>query len=153
VFSNREIVVSKRLAYISPVRPIRKYGSLCWDPYREGQINALDRVQKKAAKFANHTNDSVWETLAQRRQIAHICSHFKAYTGELPLRTTRDRFGRTMLHEQGYHGRKIRVRKQRRDMGKCSFVNRAIKPHNLLPAEALATLTCKSHIFERGLGK
>ena len=37
--------------------------------YREGQINALDSVQKKAAKFANHTNDSVWGTLAQCRKI------------------------------------------------------------------------------------
>ena len=26
----------------------------------EGQINALDRVQKKAAEFANLTNNSVW---------------------------------------------------------------------------------------------
>jgi hypothetical protein len=28
------------------------YGAACWDPYREGQIYALDRVEKKAAKFA-----------------------------------------------------------------------------------------------------
>jgi len=68
----------KSLAYISPVRPFRTYEASCWDPYREGQINALDRVQKKAAKFANHTKYSVWKTLAQRRQIARICSHFKA---------------------------------------------------------------------------
>jgi hypothetical protein len=27
-----------------------------------GQMNTLERVQKKAAKFANHTNVSVWET-------------------------------------------------------------------------------------------
>ena len=48
----------------------------------KGRINALDRVQKKADKFANHTNDSGWETLAQRRKIARICSLFKAYTKE-----------------------------------------------------------------------
>jgi hypothetical protein len=41
-------------------------------PYTESQINALDRVQKKADKFANHTNGSVWKTLAQRRrQLAY----------------------------------------------------------------------------------
>jgi hypothetical protein len=72
----------KSLAYVSPVRPIRKYGPSCWDPYREGQINALDRVQKEVAKFASDTKNSVWETLAQPRQIALICSHFKTYTGE-----------------------------------------------------------------------
>jgi hypothetical protein len=48
----------------------------------EGQINALDCVQKNAAKFAKHTNDLVWETLAQRRKIARICALFKPYTGK-----------------------------------------------------------------------
>jgi len=38
---------TKSLAYVSLVRPILEYGATCWDPYREGQINALDRVQKK----------------------------------------------------------------------------------------------------------
>jgi len=39
---------------MSFARPILEYGAACWDPYREGQISALDRVQKKAAKFAHH---------------------------------------------------------------------------------------------------
>jgi len=43
---------------MSLVRPILEYGAACWDPYREGQISALDRVQKKAAKFAHHTSSS-----------------------------------------------------------------------------------------------
>jgi hypothetical protein len=58
---------------------------VCWDPWREGQINALDRVQKKADKFArghNHRNASDWESLAQRRKIVRICAFFKACTGE-----------------------------------------------------------------------
>jgi hypothetical protein len=48
----------------------------CWDLEREGQINVFDCVQKKAVKFANHTNDSGWEPLAQRRKIARICAFF-----------------------------------------------------------------------------
>jgi hypothetical protein len=43
------------LAYTSLVCPILEYGAACWDPYRECQINALDLVQKKAPKFAQHT--------------------------------------------------------------------------------------------------
>jgi hypothetical protein len=42
----------------------------------------LDRVQKKAAKFAYHTNESKWETLSQRRIILSIYTLFKAYSGE-----------------------------------------------------------------------
>jgi hypothetical protein len=30
----------------------------------------LDRVQKKVAKFANLTNESNWEMLAERRKLA-----------------------------------------------------------------------------------
>jgi len=56
-----------------------------------GQINALERVQKKAAKFANHTNLLVWEILVQRRQIARICALFKAYIGEWAWKCIGDR--------------------------------------------------------------
>jgi len=57
------------------VRPILEYGSECWDPCREGQTNALDRVQKKATQFTDHAKDSEWETLAQRRTITRY-AHF-----------------------------------------------------------------------------
>jgi hypothetical protein len=73
---------TKSLAYTTLVRPILEYGAACWDPYREGQIRALGRVQKKAAKFAYHTNESNWETLSQRRMISRTCALFKAYSGE-----------------------------------------------------------------------
>jgi len=33
------------------VRPILEYGAACWDPCREGQLHALDRVQTKAAQL------------------------------------------------------------------------------------------------------
>jgi hypothetical protein len=41
------------------VRPSLEYASACWNPYRECQINALDRVHRKAAKFVNHYIHSV----------------------------------------------------------------------------------------------
>jgi hypothetical protein len=46
---------TKSLAYASLVSRILEYGSACWDPCRKVQINALDRVQKIAAQFTNHT--------------------------------------------------------------------------------------------------
>jgi hypothetical protein len=55
------------------VRLVLEYGAACWDQFREEQINVLDQVQKKAAKFANLMNNSNWET-AQHTEIAHICA-------------------------------------------------------------------------------
>jgi len=81
----------KNLAYMSLVSPILQHGAACWDPCREGEINALDRVQKEAAQFTNHTKDSDWETLAQRRTIARLCALFKAYSGERAWKAIRYR--------------------------------------------------------------
>ena len=69
---------TKSLTYMSLVRPVLEYGSACWNRCREGQINALYRVQKTAAQFTKHMKDSDWETMAQRRTIARLCALFKA---------------------------------------------------------------------------
>ena len=51
------------------------------------------------------------------------------------------------------HDRKLRARKQRKDIGKYSVVNRTIKLWNQLPTETLATLPCKSNIFRTRVRK
>jgi len=81
---------TKILAYASLVCPILEYGSACWDPCR-GQINVLDRVQKKAAQFTNHTKDSDWETLGQHGTITHLHAFFKAHSGEQAWKIICDR--------------------------------------------------------------
>jgi hypothetical protein len=70
---------TKTFTYMSLVRPILEYGAECWDPYMEGQIIALDRVQKKAAKFAYHSN---WESMASHRKLSLVCALFKTYSEE-----------------------------------------------------------------------
>ena len=66
---------TKLLAYMSLVRPILEEGAACWDPYKEGQITALERVHsKKAAKCAHHTNSLNWETSESRRKLSRICA-------------------------------------------------------------------------------
>jgi hypothetical protein len=135
------------------VRPILEYEVACWDPYREGQINALDRVQNKAAKFAHHKNDSNREILAQRRKIARICALCKPYTGERTWKAIGERLQRACYLSRVDHDRKIRSRKQRTDIGKYSFVNRTVQLWNQLPTDALGTLFCKTSNFRKELGK
>jgi hypothetical protein len=73
VLSKKENRNTKNIAYALLVRPILEYAAASWDPSR-GQINALHRVQKHTALFATHTNDSEWETFAQRGTIATLCA-------------------------------------------------------------------------------
>ena len=135
------------------VHPILDYGSACWYPCREGKINALDRLQKKAAQFSDHTKYSELETLAQRRMIAHLCSLFEVYSEEWAWKATRDRLRRPYYLSRVDHVQKIRDRKQRPDIGKYSFVNRTIKNWNQLPAETLGTFPCKPKIFRKRIRK
>ena len=141
---------TKRLVYMSLVRPILEYGAACWDPYREGQINALDRVQKKAAKFAYHANSPNWETLASRRKLSRICALFKAYSGERAWKPIGDRLQRPHYLNRVDHERKIRSRRQRTDIGKYSFVNRTIQHWNQLPAEVLGISPANQSLLKRG---
>jgi len=140
---------TKSLVYMSLVRPILEYGAACWDPYREGQISALHRVQKKAAKFAHHTNSPNWETLASRRKLSRICALFKAYSGERAWKSIGDRLQRPHYLSRVDHERKIRSWRQRTDIGKYSFVNRTIQHWNQLSEEVLRILPCKPITFKK----
>ena len=72
-------------------------------PYREGQISALNRVQKRADKFANNIKESGWETVVQRRLIARICALFKAYTGRRAWKATGDGILNSCLQTQEWN--------------------------------------------------
>jgi hypothetical protein len=78
---------TKSLAYTSLVHLILEYGAACWGPYKKIQINVLDRVQNMVVKFADHRNDSNWETLTECRKTAL----FKAYMGEHAWKATGNR--------------------------------------------------------------
>jgi hypothetical protein len=94
------------------VRPILENRAACRDPYREGQVNALYQVLQKAAKFANHTGDSVWENLAQRRKTVCIRTLFKAHFGERAWKAVGDRLQGPYYLSRDDHDRKIRTRKE-----------------------------------------
>jgi len=144
---------TKSFAYTSLVRPILEYEAACWDPYRERQVSAFDRVQNKAAKFAHHPGGSEWETLVQRRKIARMCALYKAYTGERAWKATGVRLQAPRYLSRVDHYWKIRARKQRTGIGKYSFVNRSITDWNKLPEGAIGTSHGKTHIFKTRVRK
>ena len=54
-----------------------------------------------------------------------------------------DRLKRPHYLSRVDHGRKIRSKRQRTDVGKYSFVSRTIQDGNQLAGEVLGTLHCK----------
>ena len=116
-----------------------------------GKISALERVQKKAAKFVHHTNSPNWETLASRRKLSHAL--FKAYSGEQAWKPIGDRIQRPHFLSSVDHERKIRCRRQRTDIGKYFFVNKIVEHWNQLPAEVLGALPCKPITFQKSVRK
>ena len=76
--------------YISLVRPHLEYASSVWDPFRKCHINALEMVQRKAARFAtsNYTREPGtvttilqnlgWQTLENRRKMARLTLLYKS---------------------------------------------------------------------------
>jgi hypothetical protein len=98
---------TKSLAYRSLVRPILEYGAACWDTYRGGQITALNRVQKRAAKFVHNTNSPNWKTFASHRKLSSICALFKAYTRERAWKPIGDRLKWPHYLSRVDHERKI----------------------------------------------
>ena len=107
---------------------------------------------EEIAQFSNHTKDSDRKTLTQRRTIARFCALFKGQSGEWAWKTIRKRLRRLYYLSRVDHVPKIRD-KQRKGIGKYSFVNRTIKNRNQLPAEALATFLCKPKFFRNGVRK
>ena len=101
---------TKRLAYTTQVCPIIEYGAASWDPYREGQIYALGRVQKKAAKSAHYMNESNWKTLSQRIKLSRTCALFKAYSGDRAWNSIGDTLQRLNYLRSFDHEVKIRKR-------------------------------------------
>jgi len=109
--------------------------------------------KNKVAKFADLINNSDWETLAQSGKTACICALYKAYSTEPAWETIGDRLQRPHYISQIDNDWKIRNMRQRMDIEKNSFVNRAIQFCNKLPMNALGTFPSKPSTFTKRVRK
>ena len=76
--------------YKSMVRPTMEYASTFWDPYKTEDVNCLDKVQRRAARYAcnNYTERNPgsvtamvsslgWESLQDRRKMHRLTMLYK----------------------------------------------------------------------------
>ena len=72
-------------SYSTMVRPILEYSAAIWDPHLQREINQLETVQRRAARFATKTyydrtpgcvtnllKDLKWDSLQNRHQILRL---------------------------------------------------------------------------------
>jgi 5-methylthioribose kinase len=82
-----------------------------------------------------------------------MCALYKAYTGERAWKAIGDMLQAPSYLSRVYHYWKIIAIKQRRDIGKYSFVNRSVTDCNQLPEWAIGTSYGKTRIFKTSVKK
>ena len=135
----------KSLAYISLVRPHLEYAAAVWDPYYIKDIEQINKIQNRAARFCRNdyryttsvsglVSQLGWPSLVDRRKIARLTELYKIInnispiSGELlrkPLSRTRaTSYGQTFIGLAS-----------RTNSFKFSFFPRTIVDWNSLPPD------------------
>ena len=82
----------KNVAYKAFVQPVLEYASPVWDPFIANNINALENVQRRAARWVKQDYrrsacvDTMrqqlhWPTLEKWRKQAHLTTFYKFHQG------------------------------------------------------------------------
>ncbi len=154
---------AKQRTYQAMVRSSLEYCSPIWSPWQQQNINKIESVQRKAARFVlskphrRSAPDSVtsmiqqleWQSLQSRRENAsHVFlyrllnGHLEVPAGYLPAAVTSNTRAR--------HGQKFQHLQANVDSYRHSFMPRTIPSWNLLPAWVVEAESTDA--FKAGLG-
>ena len=145
----------RETAYKTLVRPTLEYASAAWDPHYEKDIQKLERVQRKAARFcAGNYNPYAsvtdmlqelnWETLATRRKIARLSFMYKLSHNLTDFSVTAHLKPNYERRTRGSHDFKFLVPRSKKDVFKFSFFPRTICEWNSLPDDIVNTTSVNS---------
>ncbi len=150
----------KETAYISLVRSVMEYSATIWDPYLVKDINLLERVQRRAARFVKGDysyrssvtamlQDLGWTNLADRRRDLRLALFYKV-VNELVAVPTDGILISADNRTRSSHHLKFKHLASNTSQYQHSFFPRTIPQWNSLPvasveAESLASFkTCLS---------
>ena len=153
----------KSIAYKSLVRPILEYSSAAWDPYTQHNIDKIEMVQRRAARYAlnnyNRTSSVTdmlkelgWDTLELRRkrQRLSLMYMFQNDLAEINKQKYLAPKARTSRHLHKYS---YKVPPSKTNYHKFSFFPRTIKDWNTLPintVEAPSLVSFKVRLEKSG---
>jgi len=144
---------TKSLAYKSLVLPILEYASAAWDPYRGTDVQKLEQIQRRAARFVHgdyRRTSSVssmiskvqWAPLATRRMISRQVTFYKALHGLIAIPTEHLRHSRQFTRSSSSLTF-INILAHS-DVYKYSYFPRTVKDWNDLPSEIRVKPTLSS---------
>ena len=139
----------KSRAYTTLLRPMLEYSSAAWDPHRKYQVNCLEMVQRRAARFVTRTqgtdegcvtralNHLQWPTLESRRKVARLSLLHKTLHGKASVAMPSYVTHKPDLRTRGSHPMKFLTIQSNCDEYKNSFWPRTIREWNKLPPAVL----------------
>ena len=141
----------RETAYRALVRPTLEYGSAAWDPYYEKDIQKLERVQRRAARFftGNYNpyasvpemlQELNWETLATRRKTARLSFMYKLSHKLTDFSVAPHLKPNSERRTRGSQPFKFVVPRAKKDVFKFSFFPRTINEWNSLPEDFVNTM-------------
>ena len=149
---------TKTKAYNSLVRPQVEYACEVWDPHTTTDVNYLEMVQRRAARYVSnryHNRSSVtdmlqhlqWDSLAERRRRARLALFYKVVNGMVNV-DPRDHLRPPARLSRGMNQAAYQIQSCRTEARKMSFFPRTIRDWNALP---LQTVTAESLPLFRAL--
>ena len=142
----------KSALYKSMMRPILEYAGNVWSPHCDKDIQCMERVQRRAARFAancysryHSVTDMMqklnWPTLKQRRNESKLVMMYKIIHGYVHIQSTLPLVQSfTNGVTRGHHNKYLQPA-TRTDVYKYSFFPSAIKLWNTLPEELIDAKT------------
>ena len=148
-FLHRNLHISsktiKEKAYMTLVRPQMEYATTVWDSYHQNQIDKIEKVQRRAARYvtSRHRNRSSvsemieelgWKNLQLRRKEARLAMFYKIVNNMVGIDKEKylQKPNRKSRHTQE-HG--YQIPSATKDCRKWSFFINTVRDWNKLPPD------------------
>ena len=146
--------------YFALVRPILDYASVIWDPHTTSDIQQLEMIQRRAARFVTNykrTEGTVtdilskldWPLLQQRRKETRLVAMYKIHHQDIAVPIAEYIQRQTVSRTCQHHPAKLCVMRPFTNVYKFSFFARTILDWNKLPPSLLEST--KLSLFKSGL--
>ncbi|KAK3085883.1 hypothetical protein FSP39_009995 [Pinctada imbricata] len=144
----------KEQAYKSLIRPTLEYACSVWDPYFTEDINKIEKIQRRAARYvtgrSNNTssvsdmlNTLQWRKLADRRTDARLTMMFKIVHNKVAI-SKDDRLIPLLRFSRNMHTLSFQIPSCRTQIRQNSFFPRTIKNWNHLPLDTVMSESVNS---------